>query len=219
MPRVGCKPAQVRDEVRTMVDWARETWETNFPARDGYEVEVDSPAGRGHGVQLKVQRGDFRAAVEIENGLAPSRRSAGDRLQVRMFGRAQSSAIARTETRASSWIAGGRHIGAGLGLLAAVVLPPAPFATGMVLLGVMFWTVIALAATIAGGAFGAFVGERLADGARHRAEREATGDQHLQRDLQRWRALSRQLAAKRSTLAEGAVAGQPFRSLRGFVRS
>ncbi len=202
-----------------MGDWTRDAWESHFPERDGYEVEVDSPAGRGHGVQLKVSRGDFRASVAIENGLAPSRRSPTGRLQVRMFGRAQSSAIARTENRATALMAAGRQTGAALGFLAAVLLPPAPFATGLVLLGVMFWTVLMLAATITGGALGAFVGERLADGARDRALREATGDAHLQHDLRRWKALSRQLAAQRSELAEGAVAGQPFRSLRGLVRN
>ncbi|MBL4683437.1 MAG: hypothetical protein JKY37_02515, partial [Nannocystaceae bacterium] len=198
VPRVGCKPAQVRDEVRTMVDWARETWETHFPERDGYRVEVDSPAGRGHGVQLSVRRGDFRAAVAIENGLEPTRRHDSERLQVRMFGRAQSSAVARTETRAGSLVTAGRQFGAVVGLALAVLLPAGPLGQGFVLLGVLFWTVLTLAATLGGSALGAFLAERMADGATLRAERDATSDKHLQHDLRRWRALSRQLAAQRS---------------------
>jgi len=196
-----------------MVDRARQTWETHFPASAGYRVEVDSPAGRGHGVKLQVQRGDFRAAVAIENALACSKRSPVGRLQVRMSGRAQSSAVERTEAHANAMASVGRHVGSGLGLLAAVVLPAVPLA-GMVLLGVVFWIVLALAATLTGGAVGAFIGERLGDRLKGRAQRDATGDRHLQHDLRRWKSLSRQLAAQRRTLAEGMVAGQPFRSGR-----
>lgn len=201
-----------------MVEQARQAWESHFPERDGYEVQVDSPAGRGHGVQLRVQRGDFRAAVAIENGLALSRRSPGGRLQVRMFGRAESNLVTRSETLATAAVSVGRHLGGALGFAAAIVLSPVPFATGMILFGVMFWTVVVLAATISGGALGAFVGERLADFARVRAMRDATCDEHLQHDLRRWKALSRHLASQRSALAEDTVAGQPFRTLRALAR-
>lgn len=200
-----------------MGDWARQTWQVHFPVADGYQVHVDSPAGRGHGVQLKVQRGDFRAAVAIENGRTPSRRTPTGPFQVRMFGRAESEAIERTSSRAGSMVARGRQLGVALGLIAVVVLP-VPFASGLVLLGVMFWMVLAMAAMICGGATGAFIGERLAERARQRAVREATGDAHLQHDLKRWRAISRKLAAQRRTLEQGAVDGQPFRALRGFAR-
>ena len=200
-----------------MVDWARETWQGHFPEQDGYKVECDSPAGRGHGVQLRVRRGDFRAAVEIENGRAMSKRNPTGRYQVRMFGRAESDAVARVETRTAAIIGGGRQIGAATGLVCALVLPSVPVVSGMVLLGLMFWTVLALAATIAGGAIGAFVGERLAETFKHRAVEGATSDEHLQHDLRRWKAISRQLAAQRSQLTEGTVAGQPFRTLRGLA--
>ena len=197
-----------------MVDWARETWTSHFPAREGYAVKVESPAGRGHGVQLRVSRGDFQAAVEIENALVPSTRHPSESMQVRMFGRAESTALKRTEARASGIVLTGRQAGGLLGFFAAVVLPPIPLA-GMVLLGVMFWAVLILAATILGGAFGGWLAERLVENAHRRVREGATVDPHLQHDLRRWKALARRMAAQRSTLTEGLVAGQPFRSLRG----
>ena len=72
---VGClgrKPGQVRDEVRKNVDWARGIWESSFPADEGYETLVESPAGAGHGVRLSVQRGDFRAAAARPSSPGPS---------------------------------------------------------------------------------------------------------------------------------------------------
>src|SRR5690606_40237202 len=41
----GRKPAQVREEVRSLVDWAIATWATYFTSEHGYVLAGSSPSG------------------------------------------------------------------------------------------------------------------------------------------------------------------------------
>ncbi len=213
VPCSGLKPGQVRDEVRRLVDWATERWQSYFPRQQGYSVVVDSPAGPSNGVVLTVSRGDFRAQVAIENIADPARKAPGA-LAVRMFGRANSDALAEAERAREVVVHRCRTIGVGLGFgvfallcwVSVGVRNPAFYLAGLLMV------VAALMSTTALGGVGAWIGESLADRGRSRAKAIAAGNPRLQDDLRRWRALMRLFANQRHAIG-GAEAGVPFRSL------
>lgn len=213
---VGCggqRPAAVRDEVRSTVDWATRRFTSYFPSERGYEVHAQSPAGASNGVQLQVRRGDFRATVGIESILDPNRKSPEERA-IRMYGRAESEALEAAEREGHTRVQRFRTIGASLGFLgivAALLISSGAHLT-FDLLGVMFMVVSALVSTGFGAGFGAWIGERLADTQRARARSIAAIDPRFQGDLRRWRALSRQLANQRQALT-GRGGAAPFRAL------
>ena len=211
---VGRKPAQVREEVRRVVEWAAHTWAMYFPTERGYVVTVESPAGPSNGVQLAVRRGDFRAQVAVENILDPARR-APDGLAVRMFGRAVSVALVHAEQAGARSVARGRSGGTAVGVGVFVALcwfcigvhNPAYFLGGLLLV------VAGLMCTMFFGTMGAWLGERAAERGSLRAKGEIRVDAQLQDDLRRWRALVRQLASQRAAIAGQLGSSTPFRAL------
>jgi hypothetical protein len=213
---VGCaglKPAQVRDEMRRMVEWAAENWALYFPSASGYEVEIESPAGPSHGVRLAVRRGDFRAKVALECILDPARKIPGA-LMIRTFGRATSDAVVAADRTGAQLIQRGRSVGIGMGLgsfaslgwLAVGAHGPALVITALLIV------VAGLMSTITLATGGAWVGERIGERGRERARALSSGDPRLRDDVRRWRALVRQLATQRSVLA-GQLGRTPFRSM------
>ena len=213
---VGCggqKPAAVRDEVRSTVDWATRRFMSYFPSDGGYEVRASSPAGASNGVQLQVRRGDFRATVAIEAILNPNRKSPDERA-IRMFGRAGSEALEAAERDGHRLVQRFRTVGVGLGfvLFCAALWLSVGAHSPVYLLGGLLMVVSALLTTTMGASFGAWVGERVADKVRARAREVAAIDPRFQGDLRRWRALSRQLANQRQALT-GRVGAAPFRAL------
>lgn len=207
------RPAQIRDEMRRMVEWAAENWAQYFPAERGYQIEIDSPAGPSHGVQLAVRRGDFRGNIALECILDPARKSPGA-LAIRMFGRATSEAVVSADRASAQLVQRGRSIGIGMGLgsfaslgwLALGAHGPALVITGLLIM------VAGLMSTTALATCGAWIGERIGEHGRERARALSSGDPRLHDDLRRWRGMVRQLSTQRTILA-GQLGRTPFRSL------
>ncbi len=209
----GRKPAQVREEVRSLVDWAIATWTTYFPREHGYVLEVSSPAGPSNGVQLTVRRGDFRALVAIESTLDPHRKSRGQ-WAVRMFGRAESEAVARAERQGHALVQRFRTGGVVVGLLlfASFLWLSVGVHDPIFLLGGLLMVVTALLSTTALGSLGAWIGERLAEKIRLEARTATDGNVLFEQDLRRWRALVRHFSAQRDAIT-GSELTVPFRAL------
>lgn len=212
--RTGQTRSQVREEVRAVVDQVTARWASVFPARDGYRVHASSPAGPSNGVRLTVERGNFRAAVSVESIRDPSRH-ARDHQAVRMYGRAEVHALVCAERASHRSIQRLRQ--AGVVASAALFIPFLWFIAGAhssayVLAGLL--TMVAgIATTTLGASLGAYIGERVAEGARRRAIAQTSEDTRLQDDLRRWRALSRELSGTKQAL-QGSNAAGPFRALR-----
>jgi hypothetical protein len=213
---VGCagrKPAQLRDDMRAVVDWAVRTWSTYFPAESGYQTAVASPAGPAHGVKLSVCRGDFRASVSIES-IRQARTRGLAQLGVRMFGRAESSQLADVERSSHRIVTHGRNAGLGLGIGVFALL--CWWAIGITnpvyVLGGLLMVVAGLLTTTAGSTAGAWIGERIADLSRARARSDAAQNLELKDDLRRWQSLARLLSTQRQALS-GQTGRTPFRSL------
>lgn len=211
----GLKPPQIRDEMRRMVEWAAENWAQYFPVERGYQVEIESPAGPSHGVQLAVRRGDFRGSVALECILDPARKSPGA-LLIRMFGRATSEAVVAADRTSAQLVQRGRNLGIGMGLgsfasmgwLALGAHGPALVITGLLIV------VAGLMSTTALATGGAWLGERVGERGRERARAVSLGDPRLHDDLRRWRGMVRQLSTQRTVLA-GQLGRTPFRSMVG----
>lgn len=210
---VGRKAAQVREEVRGIVEQAIAQWQTYFPRERGYRVAAESPAGPSNGVRLLVQRGDFRASMSIESILDPKRKS-DDQWAVRVYGRAESTALATTERDGHQVVQRSRTSGviAGLGLFLSFCWLAIGVHDPVFWLGGLLMVVAALLTTTVGGALGTWVGERLAERRRHRALTGVCSDPGLEMDLKRWRALTRQLVGQRNALM-GRMGSAPFREL------
>ncbi len=210
----GRKPNQVGEDVRALVQWSANTCRRYFPPEQGYQVDVESPAGAAHGVRMTVTRGDFRAAVAIEKGIEPralTHNSPAD-LSVRMFGRAYSEAMCRAHRlgerivlrcRAAGW-AGGTSVFLSLAWLMIGVRDPVYVLGGMLLVVALLMTLLG------GGTLGTWVGERVASLHRGRTLRSTNHDDALRDDIRRWKALTRQFTAQRNALT--GVRQLPFRS-------
>lgn len=213
---VGCggrKEGQVRDDVRSLVDDITARWRSVFPREQGYEVSVSSPAGPSNGAQLEVRRGDFRARVSVESILDPNRKS-HEELAIRMYGRAESLRLTSLDRDAHQLTTRCRIVGVSLGLVAFFASAWVAFgvAAPIYVLGGLLMVVLALLVTTLGSSIGAFVAERLTDGARGRTVAESVQSLQFQEGLRRWRALSRQFAAEKQALT-GQVGHTPFRAL------
>lgn len=213
----GRRAGQVADEVQALVAWSEGAWRRHFPPERGYQLTAEPagvpsgvPAGvpseaPAQGVRLQARRGDFAAdlTIELHAARTPS---------VRMFGRAQSILLGQAHALGERLVQRARVVGgaAGLGMFLSLAWlmigenNPAPMLGGMLLV------VALLSALIGGSTLGGWVGERLADHHCDRARRERERDVGVRDDLRRWKAVSRQLTAQRSTLA--GHRGQPFRS-------
>lgn len=211
--RTGRTRPQVRDEVRGVVDRVTERWAAVFPAREGYRVIASSPAGASNGVRLVVERGNFRASVCLESIRDPSRH-AREHQAIRMYGRAEATGLVAAEKSSHRSIRRLRGVGVALsaGLFVSFLWLVAGAQSGAYVLAGLLTMVAGIATTTLGASLGAYLGERVADGARRRALAEATHDDRLQEDIRRWRALSRELAATRQELM-GALHAGPFRAL------
>ena len=215
--RAGRSPPQVRDDVRSVVERVTDRWHTVFQTREGYQVEVSSPAGASNGVQLRVQRGNFQATVSVESILDPTRRAGTHAHQaVRMFGRAEASSLVTAE-RASHLLAH-RLQGSGMvvsaGLFIAALWTIAGAHSGAYILAGLLTAVAGITMTTLGASLGGYVGEQFGEKARRRAIAATSGDRRLQDDLRRWRALSRELSSIKQEL-RGAHGAGPFRGLSG----
>lgn len=208
----GRRAAQVEDEVQALVAWSAGTWKRHFPPERGYQVTVESPAGVARGVRLSVSRGDFQACLAIEQALPRRDGAVSATPSVRMFGQAQSVVAQRAHALGERLVQRGRLVGGavGLGLFGCLAWLMIGVNNPVYMLGGMLLVVALLLAPMAGGALGAWVGERLAAYHRDRARRMLDGNVAIPDDIRRWKAVSRQLSAQRSALA--GHRGQPFRS-------
>jgi len=80
-------------------------------------------------------------------------------------------------------------------------------------LGGLLLVVAGLMSTMMFGTLGGWLGDRLGERRTARARAVIGGDAQLQDDLRRWRALVRQLAAQRASVAGQLGASTPFRAL------
>lgn len=207
----GRRPAQLEDEVQALVAWSAGAWKRHFPPERGYQVTVESPAGVARGVRLRVSRGDFQASLAVE--APPGREGAVFAApSVRMFGHAQSVVARRAHALGERLVHRGRIMGGavGLGMFLCLAWLMIGVNNPVYMLGGMLLVVALLLAPMAGGALGAWVGERLAAYHRDRARRMLDGNVAIRDDIRRWKAVSRQLSAQRTALA--GHRRQPFRS-------
>lgn len=206
------RPGQVADEVQALVHWSARAWTRHFPPERGYRVTVESPAGGAQGVRMSVSRGDFEASLSIEHGLPRLRGAVSATPSVRMFGKAESIVARRAHDLGERLVQHGRIVGgaAGLGTFLALAWLMIGVNNPIYMLGGMLLVVALLLALMAGGTLGTWVGERLAQAQRDRARRALERNVAMHDDIRRWKAVSRQLSAQRSTLA--GHRRQPFRS-------
>ncbi len=211
--RGGRKPAQVREDVRTMVEGVTDRWTAVFPERDGYRVTISSPAGASNGVRLSVVRGNFRASVGIESILDPARRTGGQQA-IRMFGRAEATSLVVAEQVSHRSVRRLRQVGMALsgGLFFSFLWVIAGAQSGAYILAALLTMVAGIMMTTVGASLGGYLGEWVAEKARRRALNQTSEDKLLQDDLRRWRALSRELSSSRQALQGQPQAG-PFRAL------
>lgn len=184
-------------------------WGEFFPQQSGYSVTRTHVPG---GFRLRVLRGDFLGEVEIR--VPPRER--GVRLRLHGWACSQRlSAAERSAARASERLRTlGSVVGvAGLmaGLSQMFVHPPNFDVDLLFLLGGLLVVVILVIALATGGNLGAWLGEHVAAGIWGRALAKVEDDAGLREDLQRWRALVKNLAHYRDALAN-ATRRQPFRS-------
>jgi hypothetical protein len=210
---VGRKPAQLRDDMRAIVDWAVRTWSSYFPIERGYQTAIASPAGPAHGVKLSVCRGDFRATVSIES-IRQLKSRGPSQLGVRMFGRAESGQLADVERSSHRIVTHGRNLGlgVGIGVFALLCWWAIGITNPVYVLGGLLMVVAGLLTTTAGSTLGAWVGERIADQSRARARSDVARNHELKDDLRRWQSLARTLSTQRQALS-GNTGRAPFRSL------
>jgi hypothetical protein len=184
-------------------------WGEFFPQKSGYSVTRAELPG---GFRLRVQRGDFLGEVEI-NSHARERGA-----QLKMHGWACSQRLAEAERAAARASERLRTIGSLIGASALMawlsqmfVHPPNFTIDMMFLLGGLLVVVIMLIALAAGANVGAWLGGHVAAVMWGRALAQVDGDAGLREDLERWRALVKNLAHLRDALA-GSARRQPFRS-------
>lgn len=207
----GHSPSRFRQDVHHLVDWSVGSWKRHFPAEQGYQVSVDKSrdASNAQALLLTVRRGEFHAQVAVEQDLRRDDR--GPRC-VRMHGRAQFEALSRAHALGERLVSRTRAIGWGGGV--ALFLCLAWLMVGVrdpvYVLGGMLLVVALLLTVMAGGTLGAWFGERLAEIHRGRAHRQVHADPGLSDDIRRWKAISRQLNARRAVLL--GHRRQPFRS-------
>lgn len=217
---------QTARSVEQLAQWSESTWLQHFPADRGYRTSTRDLSGSTRGVQLTVHRGDFRAEATVEHDAldhVPSPSSAshppgqsrteGTRnASVRVFGRARFRPMNDADDRAERATRLGRITGSSLGL--AVFFTLAWLMIGVndpiYVLGGMLLVVALVMALTAGALLGAWAGEQLGASYRRRARRHVEGSPGFDSDARRWKAVSRQLLAQRSTLC--ARRAQPFRS-------
>lgn len=174
----------------------RQICASNFPVRQGY-LTLSEPLANGRpGVRLRVIHDDFCGDVELAVE-ADAAATAGTTSAIRVRTSAGSQDLARAEDRAARWVASCRPAGAGLGALAVIAGTIALAGIGNLMFAAMFVLVMAIALPMAGWILGGFVGERLASGTHGRAIDRVCSDRALQRDLLRWKAVSRLLMARR----------------------
>ncbi len=207
----GRGPGQLRDDVHHVEDWSIGAWTRHFPRERGYEIDVERSASNAQGLVLTVRRGEFNAQASLQHDV---REHDGGRssASVRMFGRAEFDVISRARTDGERMVARSRAVGWGGGF--AMFLSLAWLMVGVrdpvYVLGGMLLVVALLMTVMAGGTLGAWFGERLAQRAHERAQRQIDADPGLGDDIRRWKAVAKQLASQRSVLL--GTRHQPFRS-------
>ncbi|MEX1367918.1 MAG: hypothetical protein AB1Z98_32615 [Nannocystaceae bacterium] len=219
---------QTARSVDELAHWSEAAWTRHFPADRGYRTSTQVLSGSTRGVQLTVHRGDFRAEATVEHdapapvssserGANPGgeghARAAGTRnASVRVFGRARFRPMNDADDRAERASHIGRITGSSLGLAGFFTLGWLMIGVNdpIYVLGGMLLVVALIMALTAGALLGAWVGERVGASYRDRARRTIEGSPGFESDVRRWKAVSRQLLAQRSTL--GARRAQPFRS-------
>ncbi|MCB9701546.1 MAG: hypothetical protein H6711_06630 [Myxococcales bacterium] len=224
LPLRGRAPEEIARELLGLRRQVEQIANAYFPEREGYTVEVAGEAalttgGRGfegafEGLRIAVRRGDFDADVEF-TCVAP--REPGAPAWVRLSGRSQSRALSRARrlglgaSELLRWVMGG------FGLLAfasmsslLLVIPPRFAVETLFVLGGLLMVVVAILTVVIGASFGGWIGDQFSNLLRGRALARLAGDQGHPQDLQRWRALTRQMMARREVIA-GDLRRQPFR--------
>ena len=169
---------------------------SNFPVRQGYLTFSEPLADGQPGVRLRVIHDDFRGDVELH--VEPSDLAQpGTAAAIRLRTSAGSQRLLRAERAAAKLASVSRPTGAVLGLLLVIAGAAALVGMSNLTLAAMFLLVMAAALPMAGWSLGAYVGERLAFGTHDRAVGRVCSDRSLQRDLLRWKAVSRLLLSRR----------------------
>lgn len=213
---------QTARSVDELAHWSEAAWTRHFPADRGYRTSTQVLSGSTRGVQLTAQRGDFRAEATVEHDVpAPSDARAGGtrNASVRVFGRARFRPMNDAHDRAERATHIGRITGSSLGLAVFFTLGWLMIGVNdpIYVLGGMLLVVALIMALTAGALLGAWVGEQLGAFGRDRARRNTEGSPGFDSDARRWKAVSRQLLAQRSTFC--AHRAQPFRSEPSSIAS
>lgn len=208
--RAGRSPDQVKGEVAALERFVDRAWAAHFPVRQGYITLTESLGGPVEGVRLRVMRGDFRARLELR---CDYQRARGDdqAIAILVQSAAHSDELAQIEAQGARRLRRFRWLGAGLGLaLFAFIFWPIFASMGPAALPLIFGFVVLGIMPIGGVVFGGYVAERINAGRLARRLAASVGDDALQTDFRRWRALARQLGVARRSIARGSRGG-PFR--------
>lgn len=208
--RAGRSPDQVRGEIVALERFLDRTWAAHFPVRQGYITLTEDVDGPVDGLRLCVMRGDFRARLELR---CDYQRARGDAqaLAILVHSAAHSQQLHQLEERGARRLRRGRRMGVALGLgLFATIFWPIFASNGPAALPLIFGFVVLGIMPIGGAVLGGYVAERITAARIARRLAASSGDDALQTDFRRWRALARQLGAARRSVARGSRGG-PFR--------
>lgn len=215
----GRAPEEFSRELAGLRRQIDELADAHFPASEGYVItRVGDPGGLGE-LRIAIARGDFQAEVEFDCTCTSGQVDTG---RVRVCGRSESRALERARRLglaiidALRWTTGSIGV-LGLATMLALLLsiPPRFAVETLFVLAGLLMVVVAILTLVVTVSIGAWIGERIAASLHLRARLQVDADGGLRQDLQRFRALSRVLLAKREILA-GDLRRQPFRHEREF---
>lgn len=208
----GRRSLEGRDDVRALASSVERAWHHHFPRERGYVTQVSVVDGSEAVATFSATRGDFDARVTIEQADLESMRTDDRRARIRVYGRAASDTLLRTEQIADRRVARGRIVGATVGLLPFLGLAWLSLGESnpIFVLGGLLMVVALVTSVFVGATIGASFGERLAESLRRRARDSIANDPAVEHDLRRWKSLTRTLLAERAAFVS-ARGGQPFR--------
>ncbi|MEE9385206.1 MAG: hypothetical protein V3V08_17515 [Nannocystaceae bacterium] len=199
---------QVQGEYSRLLALLDRICASNFPARHGYLTLREPLEGRG--LRMRVLHDDFCGQVEVrvEDGASPA---GSGQLAIQMRTSAGSRHLEQVAHAGARWLGICRPAGAFLGGTVLVGGAALLLGGGDTLFAAAFFLLLCAVLPVAGWGLGAWLGERVVSGTEDRAVGRTCADRVLQRDLRRWRAVSRLLLSRQRRLMTAGRRQLPFR--------
>lgn len=194
---------------------------STFPTKEGYQVACSTFVGALEGFRVQVERGDFRAEIDLEVGTRALQSNQFQPpkpvIEVHMSGHGGSVRLTRVQRRSGEIIQHVRLWGGAMGGLALVLLlisflrsPPTQYVEMATLVGGLLLVILFLITLASATTAGTWIGERMAENIRARTLILVAQDRHLNQDLQRWYKLERKLVGIKDLFLQR-VQSQPSR--------